>query len=129
MTQAQVAVDVYTRLGQHGTHVCDPLARDELRAWGEVSWDVTPEEHRLAGEAAGTSVVLAFDGEPVGVVVPNDYVAAAGLRKAAALCRGLGPAEITDDDVDRICQRDSLALLGLGVPRDGAAAPERTVAS
>ncbi|GAA2756353.1 amidohydrolase family protein [Actinopolymorpha rutila] len=297
MTQAQVAVDVHTHLGQHGTHVCDPLAHDEIRAWGEVSWNVTPEEHRHAAEAAGTSIVLAFDAEPVGVVVPNDYVAdtvaghdnligfasvnpnrpgapallddaittlglrglklgpcyqhfhphdpacfdllevaahhqipviwhqgttftpaaivdyarplqldqvarrfpdlrmwiahfghpwaeealsvirrhehfyvdvsaldtrpwqlaqaltaakeyrvfdrilfgtdypfstvertVAGLRKAAGLCRTLGMADVTDDDVDRICQQNSLALLGLGVPNDGADAPERTVA-
>jgi predicted TIM-barrel fold metal-dependent hydrolase len=71
----QVAVDVHTHLGQHGTHVCDPLAGDELRAWGQVSWDVNPDEHRRAAESADTSIVLAFDAEPVGVVVPNDYVA------------------------------------------------------
>jgi predicted TIM-barrel fold metal-dependent hydrolase len=76
MKKVQVAVDVHTHLGQHGAHVCDPLAGDEIRAWGKVSWDVSPEEHRRAAESAGTSIVLAFDAEPVGVYVPNDYVAA-----------------------------------------------------
>jgi len=36
-----------------------------------------------------------------------------GLRKAAALCRKLGIADISEDDVDQICQRDSVSLLGL----------------
>lgn len=69
------AVDVHTHLGRHGEHVRGPLADHELRAWGKVSWDVTPDEHRAASRSARTSVVLAFDAEPVGVVVPNDYVA------------------------------------------------------
>jgi len=68
-------VDVHTHLGQHGTHVCGPLADDEIKAWGKVSWDVTPGEHARAAASADTSIVLAFDAEPVGVVVPNDYVA------------------------------------------------------
>ena len=37
----------------------------------------------------------------------------AGLRRAAALCRRLGIAEITDDDIDSLCGRDALSLLGL----------------
>jgi predicted TIM-barrel fold metal-dependent hydrolase len=68
-------VDVHTHLGQHGTHVCGPLADDEIRAWGKVSWDVSPEEHSQAMRSADVSIVLAFDAEPVGVVVPNEYVA------------------------------------------------------
>ncbi|MCW2492154.1 MAG: hypothetical protein JWN47_1518, partial [Frankiales bacterium] len=68
-------VDVHTHLGQHGTHVCAPLAEDEIRAWGKVSWDVTPDQHAEAARSADTSIVLAFDAEPVGVVVPNSYVA------------------------------------------------------
>jgi predicted TIM-barrel fold metal-dependent hydrolase len=73
----RVAVDVHTHLGQHGQHVHAPLAEDEIRAWGRVSWDVTPEEHNAAARSAETAIVLAFDAEPVGVVVPNEYVAAA----------------------------------------------------
>ncbi|MDQ1753152.1 MAG: uncharacterized protein QOE71_4208 [Pseudonocardiales bacterium] len=73
MTLARV--DVHTHLGQHGTHVCAPLAEDEIRAWGKVSWDVTPDQHAEAARSADTSIVLAFDAEPVGVVVPNSYVA------------------------------------------------------
>lgn len=68
-------VDVHTHLGQHGVHVHPPLATDELRAWGKVSWDVTAEEHLEATAAAESSIVLAFDAEPVGVVVPNEFVA------------------------------------------------------
>jgi uncharacterized protein len=68
-------VDVHTHLGQHGTHVCAPLADDEVRAWGKVSWNVSPEEHSQAVQSADVSIVLAFDAEPVGVVVPNEYVA------------------------------------------------------
>ncbi|WP_433304203.1 amidohydrolase family protein [Actinoplanes sp. CA-030573] len=74
---SRVRVDVHTHLGRHGTHVRGPLAEDEIRAWGRVSWDVTVEQHAAAAAAADTSIVLAFDAEPVGVVVPNDYVAAA----------------------------------------------------
>jgi hypothetical protein len=54
-----VAVDVHTHLGQHGTHVCDPLAGDEVRAWGQVSGDVSPDDHQLGladpEGSAGTS--------------------------------------------------------------------------
>lgn len=71
---ASVRVDVHTHLGRRHEHVRAPLAEDEIRAWGKVSWDVTPEEHAAAASAR-TSVVLAFDAEPVGVVVPNEYVA------------------------------------------------------
>jgi predicted TIM-barrel fold metal-dependent hydrolase len=73
MTLARV--DVHTHLGEHRTHVCAPLAEDEIRAWGKVSWDVTPSRHAQATASAQTSIGLAFDAEPVGVVVPNDYVA------------------------------------------------------
>jgi predicted TIM-barrel fold metal-dependent hydrolase len=71
-----VRVDVHTHLGQNGVHVCEPLAADELRAWGQRSWDVTPEAHLSAASEAERAIVLAFDAEPVGVVVPNEYVAA-----------------------------------------------------
>jgi predicted TIM-barrel fold metal-dependent hydrolase len=37
----------------------------------------------------------------------------AGLERAAALCRSLGIADIEQHDVDAICDRDSLSLLGL----------------
>jgi predicted TIM-barrel fold metal-dependent hydrolase len=73
MTLARV--DVHTHLGEHGAHVCAPLAEDEIRAWGKVSWDVKPTQHAEATASAQASIVLAFDAEPVGVVVPNDYVA------------------------------------------------------
>jgi predicted TIM-barrel fold metal-dependent hydrolase len=43
----------------------------------------------------------------------------AGLHRAAALCRELGIAEITDEHVAQICTRDALGLLGL------SAAPDR----
>lgn len=68
-------VDVHTHIGRHGTHVCDPLASDEIKAWGRVSWDVEPDDHSDSSNGAEHSVVLAFDAEPVGVVVDNDYVA------------------------------------------------------
>lgn len=68
-------VDVHTHLGQHGTHVHAPLATDELKAWGKVSWDVRPEEHLEATASVDTAIVLAFDAEPVGVFVSNEYVA------------------------------------------------------
>lgn len=70
-----VTVDMHTHVGQHGDHVRAPLAEHEIRAWGKVSWDVTLDEHRAAARSAGTTVVLAFDAEPVGVVVPDEYVA------------------------------------------------------
>ena len=68
-------VDVHTHLGKHGTHVHAPLATDEIRAWGKVSWDVQPEDHLKAMASVDTSIVLAFDAEPVGVLVSNNYVA------------------------------------------------------
>lgn len=75
MTEPLVTVDVHTHIGQHGVHVHDPLASDEVAAWGKVSWDVDLDEHAQAVTAAGHSIVLAFDAEPVGVVVDNEYVA------------------------------------------------------
>ncbi|MCW2493783.1 MAG: hypothetical protein JWN47_3147, partial [Frankiales bacterium] len=38
---------------------------------------------------------------------------AAGLHEAAGMCRKIGIADVTEADVDQICQRDSLSLLGL----------------
>jgi uncharacterized protein len=73
----RVAVDVHTHLGVRGVHVHAPLADDEVRAWGQPHWDVSPEEHAEAAAQAEHAIVLAFDAEPVGVVVPNDYVAQA----------------------------------------------------
>lgn len=70
-----VKIDVHTHVGRHHEHVNAPLAADEIRAWGSVSWDVSLAEHSHAAQAAEASIVLAFDAEPVGVVVPNDYVA------------------------------------------------------
>jgi len=70
-----VKVDVHTHLGEHGTHVRDPLASDEIKAWGSVSWDVRPDDHAAAAASAESAIVLAFDAEPVGVVVDNEYVA------------------------------------------------------
>jgi predicted TIM-barrel fold metal-dependent hydrolase len=67
-------VDVHTHLGKHGDHVHDPMAGDELRAWGKAAWDVEPEALFTEAESADTSIVLAFDAEPVGVVVTNEYV-------------------------------------------------------
>lgn len=72
MTQA--TVDVHAHLGKHGEHVHDPIASDEIRAWGHVSWDVEPADLFSEAQAAGTSIVLAFDAEPVGVMVSNEYV-------------------------------------------------------
>lgn len=69
------SVDVHTHLGKHGEHVHDPLAADELRAWGKAAWDVEPHQLFTEAESADTSIVLAFDAEPVGVVVTNEYVA------------------------------------------------------
>lgn len=74
---SSVRVDVHTHLGEHGTHVCDPMAQDEVRAWGKVSWDVSIDQHSAASRSAEHAIVLAFDAEPVGVVVPNEYVAEA----------------------------------------------------
>lgn len=70
-----VAFDVHTHVGRHGEHVNGPLADHEIRAWGHVSWDVDLDKFRAATKSATRSAVLAFDAEPVGVVVPNDYVA------------------------------------------------------
>ncbi len=67
-------VDVHTHLGLARTHVNDPLLTDSVRAWGTLTWDVTPEQHRSACRATEATVVVAFDAEPVGVVVPNYYV-------------------------------------------------------
>jgi predicted TIM-barrel fold metal-dependent hydrolase len=70
-----VRVDVHTHVGRHREHVNAPLAEDEIRAWGKVSWDVTLEQHQADSGSAETSIVLAFDAEPVGVIVSNEYVA------------------------------------------------------
>ena len=36
-----------------------------------------------------------------------------GLHAAAALCRNLGIADISESDIEQICLRDSVGLLGL----------------
>ena len=41
----------------------------------------------------------------------------AGLEEAAAHCRQLGIADISSHDVTRICERDSLRLLGIDPAR------------
>ncbi|TCO55861.1 amidohydrolase family protein [Actinocrispum wychmicini] len=77
----RVAVDVHTHLGETGTHVRAPLAEDEVRAWGSTKWNVTAAQHAEAAAAAENAIVLAFDAEPVGVVVDNEYVARAVTGK------------------------------------------------
>jgi predicted TIM-barrel fold metal-dependent hydrolase len=37
----------------------------------------------------------------------------AGLHKSAALCRDLGIADVDEGEINAICQRDALQLLGL----------------
>ena len=66
---------MHTHLGLAHVHVKDPLLSDSLHAWGEITWDVAPDQHWSASRASEASIVLAFDAEPVGVLVPNDYVA------------------------------------------------------
>lgn len=68
-------VDVHSHIGRHGPHVGDPLAAEEVRAWGQVSWDIDPTDHIQHAQQAEQTIVLAFDAEPVGVHVDNDYVA------------------------------------------------------
>ena len=53
-------VDVHTHLGLARTHVNDPLLTDSVRAWGTLTWDVTPEQHRSACRATEATVVVAF---------------------------------------------------------------------
>ena len=103
-------VDVHTHLGQHHTHVRAPLADDEIRAWGHVSWDVAPEQHEAASQCVETSVVLAFDAEPVGVVVPNEYVA----EYVAGRTNLIGFASVNPTRPDAI-ERLSTAIATLGL--------------
>jgi predicted TIM-barrel fold metal-dependent hydrolase len=104
------AVDVHTHLGELGTHVRAPLAEHEVRAWGKVSWDVTPAQHRADTRAAGVSITLAFDAEPVGVVVPNDYVAAC----VAGHDDLIGFASVNPNRPDAV-ERLEQAITGLGL--------------
>jgi len=103
-------VDVHTHLGQHGTHVCDPLASEEVRAWGKVSWDVEPDDHVASEQRAERAIVLAFDAEPVGVVVDNAYVAGYVAEQPGMI--GFASVNPTRPDaVDRL--QDAVETLGL----------------
>ncbi|MEO5634677.1 amidohydrolase family protein [Gaiella sp.] len=69
-------VDIHTHVGEYPAHIDERFAAQAREAWAEVTLGGTVEEHRehaLAG--VNRAVVLAFDAQAAGFVVPNDYVA------------------------------------------------------
>jgi uncharacterized protein len=68
-------IDCHTHVGRAGEHVAGPFRDDLRRSWGDL-WDVDLDEHLEAMDPGARAVVLAFDAPDIGIVVPNDYVAA-----------------------------------------------------
>jgi hypothetical protein len=105
-----VEVDVHTHVGMRGEHVRDPFATHEVRAWNRSAWDVRPDDHASAAASASTAIVLAFDAEPIGVVVPNEYVADLVRGKSSLI--GFASVNPTRPDAaDRL--RNAVEVLGL----------------
>ncbi len=69
-------IDCHTHIGRAGEHVGGAIQEDLLRAWGKPLWDVRLEDHWAAMQDVDRAVVLAFDAPAIGLVVPNEYVAA-----------------------------------------------------
>lgn len=69
-------VDCHTHIGAAGTHVHETTLDNEERVTGRRTWDVDPADHKAATETPEHTFVLAFDAPQVGIVVPNEDVAA-----------------------------------------------------
>lgn len=69
-------VDCHTHIGLTGEHVGGAILEDLLRVWGRALWNASPQEHWTAMRDVDRAVVLAFDAPQIGLVVPNEYVAA-----------------------------------------------------
>lgn len=69
-------IDCHTHIGRAGEHVGGAILDDLLRTWGRPLWDVALEDHWQAVQEVDRAIVLAFDAPRIGLVVPNDYVAA-----------------------------------------------------
>jgi predicted TIM-barrel fold metal-dependent hydrolase len=109
----RVAVDVHTHLGLRGVHVHDPLAADEERTTARNAWNVDIGDLTAAETKAEKAIVLAFDAEPVGVVVPNEFVADAvrGNDKLIGFA-SVNPTRV--DATDRLINAvENLGLRGL----------------
>jgi len=69
-------IDCHTHVGLAHVHVGGHILDELVRVWGNPIWDVPLEQHWKAVEGVDKAIVLAFDAPDIGIVVPNEYVAA-----------------------------------------------------
>ncbi|MDR7419846.1 MAG: amidohydrolase family protein [Armatimonadota bacterium] len=105
-------VDCHTHIGIAGEHVGGAILEDLLRVWGKPLWNASPEEHWTAMAGVDRAIVLAFDAPRIGLVVPNEYVAAYVARHRDKLIgfASVDPArprapQILEDAVRRLGMR------------------------
>src|SRR5687767_12237795 len=111
-------VDIHTHVWEEGTHIAPSFVSDAQRTAGNPSLrvGVDLDEHWAAMAPVDKAVVLGFRARHVGVVVPNEYVAAYVARHPEKL---IGFCSIDPHDADATEQFahaiDSLRLRGLKV--------------
>ena len=111
-------VDVHTHVWEEGTHISDTFVRDARVAAGNQTLQigVDLDAHWAAMAPVDRAIVLGFRAPHVGVVVPNEYVAACVSRHPEKL---IGFCSIDAHDADALEQFEhaigSLGLRGLKV--------------
>jgi predicted TIM-barrel fold metal-dependent hydrolase len=111
-------VDVHTHVWEEGTHISESFVRDARLAAGnpQLQIGVDLDAHWAAMAPVDRAIVLGFRARHVGVLVPNEYVAAYVGRHPEKL---IGFCSIDPNDADALEQLDhaidDLRLRGLKV--------------
>ena len=109
------AGDVHTHVWLR-EHLSDEFRSDLAAIWPEVTkLDASPEAHfEHVAAAVGRSVVLAFDAEHSGIVVPNEFVADYVARDPSRLVGFCSVEPRRPDALDRLaCAVEDLGLRGV----------------
>jgi predicted TIM-barrel fold metal-dependent hydrolase len=113
-----VIVDIHTHVWEYPAHISDAFIADARAAAGDGYKDIAVDldRHWEAMQAVDRAVVLGFRARHVGVLVPNEYVAAYVARHPDKL---VGFCSVDPQDPDAVEQLDyavgTLGLRGLKV--------------
>ncbi|MBI3698274.1 MAG: amidohydrolase [Acidobacteria bacterium] len=109
-------VDCHTHVWEHPAHICDQFIEDAKAVAGEGYKNITVDldKHWEAMHGVDRAIVLGFRARHVGVLVPNEYVAAYVRRHPEKL---VGFCSVDPHDADAVEQLDhavkNLGLRGL----------------
>lgn len=106
-------VDIHTHVWEEGTHIEASFVEDARRTAGNPALriGVDLDEHWAAMAPVDKAVVLGFRAHHVGVLVPNEYVAAYVARHPEKL---IGFCSVDPHDADA-CEQFAYALDGLSL--------------